>query len=324
MRPLIGVFTSERHAGKLATLQRCDEARRRHGLRLGTPYLRAVEAAGGLPVVLAPDGPAVAGRCSTASTACASPAARTSTRSAYGAGERHEQLGETDRPSSRRARARPRGGRARPPAPGDLPRRAGDERRPRRDAPPARRRSPPDRRRPPSRSTPSTSRRARSSPAVTGAGALAGQLLPPPGGRRASAPACARRHRGRTARSRRSRTRHPFFLGVQWHAESGDGGRSSAVALRGRCRRGRGSGCAARARRPSADPAGVLTARLLATLDVGPGLSCGVSRLPSPSASAASSSASARSPRSTASTSRCPRARASACSAPTARASRRR
>ena len=26
MRPLIGVFTSERHAGALATLQRCDEA----------------------------------------------------------------------------------------------------------------------------------------------------------------------------------------------------------------------------------------------------------------------------------------------------------
>ena len=55
MQPLIGVFTSERHAGALSTLQRCDEAAPARELRLGTPYLRAVEAAGGLPVVLAPD-----------------------------------------------------------------------------------------------------------------------------------------------------------------------------------------------------------------------------------------------------------------------------
>ena len=54
MRHLIGVFTSERHAGALATLQRCDESAPERELRLGTPYLRAVEAAGGLPVVLAP------------------------------------------------------------------------------------------------------------------------------------------------------------------------------------------------------------------------------------------------------------------------------
>jgi putative glutamine amidotransferase len=57
MRPLIGVFTSERHPGELGTLQRCEGAPAQE-LRLGTPYLRAVEAAGGLAVVLAPDRPA--------------------------------------------------------------------------------------------------------------------------------------------------------------------------------------------------------------------------------------------------------------------------
>ena len=59
MRPLIGVFTSERHAGVLGTLQRCEGAPEPE-LRLGTPYLRAVEAAGGLPVVLGPDDPETA------------------------------------------------------------------------------------------------------------------------------------------------------------------------------------------------------------------------------------------------------------------------
>jgi putative glutamine amidotransferase len=58
MRPLIGVFTSERHATALGTLQR--EGAPALELRLGTPYLRAIEAAGGLPVVLAHDDPALA------------------------------------------------------------------------------------------------------------------------------------------------------------------------------------------------------------------------------------------------------------------------
>jgi putative glutamine amidotransferase len=51
MRPLIGVFTSERHAGALPTLQR--DGTPATELRLGMPYLRAVERGGGLPVVLA-------------------------------------------------------------------------------------------------------------------------------------------------------------------------------------------------------------------------------------------------------------------------------
>ena len=53
MRPLIGVTTSELRPGELATL-------RRHGepphpeMALGIPYVRAVEAAGGVPVVMPP------------------------------------------------------------------------------------------------------------------------------------------------------------------------------------------------------------------------------------------------------------------------------
>src|SRR4051794_41946989 len=58
MRPMVGVFTSERHAGVLGTLKR--EGAPEPELRLGTPYLRAVEAAGGPPVVLGPDDPETA------------------------------------------------------------------------------------------------------------------------------------------------------------------------------------------------------------------------------------------------------------------------
>jgi putative glutamine amidotransferase len=53
MRPLIGVTTSELRPGAVATL-------RRHGepphpeMALGIPYVRAVEAAGGVPVVMPP------------------------------------------------------------------------------------------------------------------------------------------------------------------------------------------------------------------------------------------------------------------------------
>jgi putative glutamine amidotransferase len=53
MKPLIGVTTSELRPGALATL-------RRHGepphpeMALGIPYVRAVEAAGGVPVVMPP------------------------------------------------------------------------------------------------------------------------------------------------------------------------------------------------------------------------------------------------------------------------------
>jgi putative glutamine amidotransferase len=53
MRPLIGVTTSELRPGALATLQRGDLPPHPE-MALGTTYLRAVEAAGGIPVILAP------------------------------------------------------------------------------------------------------------------------------------------------------------------------------------------------------------------------------------------------------------------------------
>jgi putative glutamine amidotransferase len=53
MRPLIGVTTSELRPGTLATLQR-DGAAPHAEAMLGTTYLRAIEAAGGIPVILAP------------------------------------------------------------------------------------------------------------------------------------------------------------------------------------------------------------------------------------------------------------------------------
>jgi putative glutamine amidotransferase len=96
MRPLIGVFTSERHAGKLPTLQRCDEAAPGMELRLGTPYLRAIEAAGGLPVVLAPDDPALAGALLERLDGLCLAGGPDLDPLAYGAAERHERLGPTD------------------------------------------------------------------------------------------------------------------------------------------------------------------------------------------------------------------------------------
>ena len=96
MRPLIGVFTSERHAGALATLQRCDESAPERELRLGTPYLRAIEAAGGLPVVLAPDDPDIAVALLDRLDGLVLAGGPDLDPLAYGAGERHARLGPTD------------------------------------------------------------------------------------------------------------------------------------------------------------------------------------------------------------------------------------
>jgi putative glutamine amidotransferase len=95
MRPLIGVTTSELRPGTLATLQRAGAPPHPETM-LGTTYLRAVEAAGGIPVILAPtelagvpelverlDGVCLAGGPDLDPFA-------------YGAGTRHPQLGATD------------------------------------------------------------------------------------------------------------------------------------------------------------------------------------------------------------------------------------
>jgi putative glutamine amidotransferase len=97
MRPLIGIFTPERHPGKLATLQRCDEGAPARELRLGTPYLRAIEAGGGLPVVLAPDDPALAVALLDRLDGLCLAGGPDLDPLGYGAAERHERLGETNR-----------------------------------------------------------------------------------------------------------------------------------------------------------------------------------------------------------------------------------
>jgi putative glutamine amidotransferase len=53
MRPLIGVTTSEVRRGDLATLRRHGEPPQ-HEMALGLTYMRAVELAGGVPIVLPP------------------------------------------------------------------------------------------------------------------------------------------------------------------------------------------------------------------------------------------------------------------------------
>jgi putative glutamine amidotransferase len=97
MRPLIGVFTPERHPGKLGTLRRVDEGAPAKELRLGIPYLRAIEAAGGLPVVVAPDDPALAAALLERLDGLCLAGGPDLDPLGYGVADRHELLGETDR-----------------------------------------------------------------------------------------------------------------------------------------------------------------------------------------------------------------------------------
>jgi putative glutamine amidotransferase len=94
MRPLIGVFTSERHPGALPTLQRGEAPAVE--LRLGMPYLRAVERGGGIPVVLAPEGPELADELLDRIDGLCLAGGPDLDPLAYGASERHERLGPTD------------------------------------------------------------------------------------------------------------------------------------------------------------------------------------------------------------------------------------
>ena len=80
MRPLIGVTTSELRPGSLATLQRAG-APPHPEIMLGTTYLRAIDAAGAIPVILSPVDLAAVPELWGAWTASASRAGPTSTRS---------------------------------------------------------------------------------------------------------------------------------------------------------------------------------------------------------------------------------------------------
>jgi putative glutamine amidotransferase len=93
MRPLIGVTTSELRSSSAGTLRRHGEPPHAE-MALGMTYLRAIEAAGGMPVVLPPLGDAAAllqrldGICLSGGPDL-DPAA-------YGASERHAELGPTE------------------------------------------------------------------------------------------------------------------------------------------------------------------------------------------------------------------------------------
>jgi putative glutamine amidotransferase len=95
MRPLIGITTSELRPGALATLQR--EGLPAHlELALGTTYPRAIEAAGGIPVILSPtDLEAVPELVARLDGICLAGGPDIDPF-AYGAGERHAELGATN------------------------------------------------------------------------------------------------------------------------------------------------------------------------------------------------------------------------------------
>jgi putative glutamine amidotransferase len=93
MRPLIGVTTSELRSSSAGTLRRHGEPPHAE-MALGMTYLRAIEAAGGMPVVLPPLGDAEAlldrldGICLSGGPDL--------DPDAYGAVERHAELGPTE------------------------------------------------------------------------------------------------------------------------------------------------------------------------------------------------------------------------------------
>ena len=93
MRPLIGVTTSELRPSSAGTLRRHGEPPHAE-MALGMTYLRAIEEAGGMPVVLPPLGDAVAyldrldGICLSGGPDL--------DPDAYGAPERHAELGPTE------------------------------------------------------------------------------------------------------------------------------------------------------------------------------------------------------------------------------------
>jgi putative glutamine amidotransferase len=94
MRPLIGVTTSELRPGTLATLQRAG-APPHPEIMLGGSYLRAIDAAGGIPVILGPvDLAAVPGLVERLDGICLAGGPDLDPI-AYGATTRHPLLGAT-------------------------------------------------------------------------------------------------------------------------------------------------------------------------------------------------------------------------------------
>jgi putative glutamine amidotransferase len=94
MKPLIGVTTSELRAGELATLRRHGEPPHAE-MALGITYVRAVEAAGGVPVVMPPLAPADVPQLVTRLDGLLLSGGPDLAPEAYGA-KPHAELGETE------------------------------------------------------------------------------------------------------------------------------------------------------------------------------------------------------------------------------------
>jgi putative glutamine amidotransferase len=94
MAPLIGVTTSEVRRGDLATLRRHGEPPQ-HEMALGLTYMRAIELAGGVPVVLPPLHDGMATLLDRLDGICLSGGPDLDP-AAYGADERHTELGPTE------------------------------------------------------------------------------------------------------------------------------------------------------------------------------------------------------------------------------------
>ncbi|MGZ4276872.1 MAG: gamma-glutamyl-gamma-aminobutyrate hydrolase family protein, partial [Solirubrobacteraceae bacterium] len=95
MRPLIGVTTSELRRGNLATLKRHSEPVLPE-MALGMTYLRAIDRAGGMPVVLPPVGLDAAGELIARLDGICLSGGPDLDPDAYGALERHAELGPTE------------------------------------------------------------------------------------------------------------------------------------------------------------------------------------------------------------------------------------
>ena len=221
MRPLIGITTSELRPGTLGTLLR-DGLAPHDELMLGTTYPKAIDAAGAIPVVLAPvDLAAVPALIERLDGLCLAGGPDLDP-TLYGALERHPELGPTnaEHDAFELAVARAaddaglpilgicRGAQALNVARGGtLHQHVAGHRQTDFAGTPTQRVAV-----------------ARDSllAAVTGAGAggARDQLLPPPGRRRPRRRAARGRAGGRRDRRGRRGPARPFVLGVQWHAET--------------------------------------------------------------------------------------------------------
>ena len=142
MRPLIGITTSELRPSGASTLRRQGEPPHPE-MALGITYAFAIERAGGVPVVLPPVIDDVEPLLHRLDGVCLSGGPDLDPE-AYGARERHAELGPTEPSLDTFELALARGALARRlPLLGDLPRRPGDQRGLRRHAAPAPARPPP-------------------------------------------------------------------------------------------------------------------------------------------------------------------------------------